>query len=214
MALHGQTDWNCQGRYQGQIDISLNAHGRKQARILAKKLQPIKPAAIWASDLRRARETAVILAAPLKLRVLVHPGLRELDFGSWQGLTWLQIAERFPDAWCRWTENPLGCTIPGGERIEKMEERFRRALVEICGQYPGQDVFVIAHGGPIGRLLLELRGGEFWEMLQGNCAYSVLEYSQGRFAYQESGKQNARIPRNGRPALCKEPAYVDSVFPL
>ena len=183
LARHGQTDWNCQGRYQGQIDIPLNDRGREEARSLAEKLQQSRPAAIWASDLSRARETAAIVAAPHNLPVQIHPGLREMHFGSWQGLTWQQIEQRFPEAWRLWTEDPLGYNIPGAESVGEMETRFKQALLEICGKYPGGTVIVVAHGGPMSRLLSELAADEFWEMLQGNCACNMLRFCRDRFQY-------------------------------
>ncbi|HCX77835.1 MAG TPA: alpha-ribazole phosphatase [Firmicutes bacterium] len=183
LARHGQTDWNCQGRYQGQIDIPLNDRGREEARSLAEKLQQSRPVAIWASDLSRARETAAIVAAPHNLPVQIHPGLREMHFGSWQGLTWQQIEQRFPEAWRLWTEDPLGYNIPGAESVGEMETRFKQALLEICGKYPGGTVFVVTHGGPMSRLLSELAADEFWEMLQGNCACNMLRFCRDRFQY-------------------------------
>ena len=183
LARHGQTDWNCQGRYQGQIDIPLNDRGREEARSLAEKLQQSRPTAVWASDLSRARETAAIVAAPHNLPVQIHPGLREMHFGSWQGLTWQQIEQSFPEACSMWIVDSLGYNIPGAESVGEMEQRFKQALREICGKYPGGTVFVVTHGGPMSRLLSELAADEFWEMLQGNCACSLLRFCRDQFQY-------------------------------
>lgn len=106
-----------------------------------------------------------------------------MHFGSWQGLTWQQIEQRFPGAWRLWTDDPLGYNIPGAESVRSMEQRFKQALLEICGQYPGGTVIAVAHGDPMSRLLSELTSDEFWEMLQGNCACSLLGFSRDRFQY-------------------------------
>ena len=97
LARHGETEWNREGRWQGWADPPLNDAGRAQARTLAEELRTIPFDAVYASDLRRARETAVIVAAPHAVPVLTDAGLREIDVGSWSGLTRREIEERFPD---------------------------------------------------------------------------------------------------------------------
>src|SRR5436305_2326484 len=96
LARHGETEWNREGRWQGWADPPLNDAGRAQARTLAEELRTIPFDAVYASDLRRARETAVIVAAPHAVPVLTDAGLREIDVGSWSGLTRSEIAKRFP----------------------------------------------------------------------------------------------------------------------
>lgn len=182
LARHGETDWNRQGRYQGQLDIPLNTKGREQARALADSLTMIGPGAIWASDLCRARETAEIVALPHQLPVLTHPGLREMDFGEWQGLTWQEVEASFPQVWPRWIRDPASVQIPKAEGVEALESRFNLTLQGICTLYPGQKLIVVSHGGPIGRFLAALGAQEFW-MMQGNCACHILNYRQNRFHY-------------------------------
>src|SRR5262245_65615545 len=97
LTRHGETDWNREHRVQGHTDVPLNENGREQARALAERLVDVPLAAIYASDLARARETAEIVARRLGLGVVLDPGLREKNFGSWEGLTDVEIAERFPD---------------------------------------------------------------------------------------------------------------------
>ena len=89
---HGQTDWNIQGRIQGQTDIPLNETGRTQAYVLAKLLKNEEFAAIFSSDLDRAKETAAILAASFCLPVTVEPRLREVNQGEWEGQLVTDIA--------------------------------------------------------------------------------------------------------------------------
>src|SRR5690349_15996562 len=97
LARHGETDWNREGRWQGWADPPLNELGRRQATRLAEQLRTIPFDAVYSSDLRRAHETAEILAAPHAVPIVVDPALREIDIGSWSGLTRAEIAARFPN---------------------------------------------------------------------------------------------------------------------
>src|ERR1700760_4361850 len=97
LARHGETDWNREGRWQGWADPPLNDTGRAQARELAEQLRSVPFDAVFSSDLARARETAEIVAAPHGVPVVVEPQLREIDIGSWSGLTHDEIRSRFPD---------------------------------------------------------------------------------------------------------------------
>src|SRR5581483_2208896 len=99
LSRHGETDWNREGRWQGWADPPLNEVGREQARALAETLRTTAFDAVYSSDLRRAHETARIVAAPHGVAVVTGPGLREIDVGSWSGLTRAEIEARFgPDA--------------------------------------------------------------------------------------------------------------------
>src|SRR5438132_1605088 len=98
LVSHAQTDWNVEGRFQGQTDIPLNSYGRLQARKLQQRLASTPLDAIVASDLSRARETAEIVAAAHGKPVRTDRRLRELHFGSWEGLTYSEIQAKYPDA--------------------------------------------------------------------------------------------------------------------
>src|SRR5690242_8696605 len=87
LVRHGETDWNAEGRLQGQTDRPLNEYGRRQARELAERLAGDGVVAIYASDLSRAKETAEIVGGRLGLPVVVDPDLRERNWGTWEGLT-------------------------------------------------------------------------------------------------------------------------------
>jgi broad specificity phosphatase PhoE len=136
LARHGETDWNRARRFQGHADNSLNATGRAQARDLAEALAGEGLEAVYTSDLRRAHETAEIVGELLRLPVTVEPDLREIDVGSWSGLTYDQIGER---AW-------------DGETYEAHAERMLRAIDRIVEQHPDARVAVISHGGSVRRV--------------------------------------------------------------
>jgi broad specificity phosphatase PhoE len=136
LARHGETDWNRDRRFQGHADNSLNETGRAQARDLAEALAGEGLEAVYTSDLRRAHETAEIVGELLRLPVTVDPDLREIDVGSWSGLTYDQIGER---AW-------------DGETYEAHAERMLRAIDRIVEQHPDARVAVISHGGSVRRV--------------------------------------------------------------
>lgn len=143
---HGQTDWNLAGRYQGQIELPLNALGRQQAEQIARQLNGIQLAAIYASDLARARETAEVLARAVGLPVQLDPRLREIDQGEWEGMPFTEIQRRYPRELELRRENPLSFVTPGGESIREVRERVLRAAEEICRRHPHETVAVVSHG--------------------------------------------------------------------
>ncbi|MFY9579907.1 MAG: histidine phosphatase family protein [Gaiellaceae bacterium] len=155
LARHGETDWNRDGRFQGHADPPLNDRGREQARALADAVAGERIEAIYASDLRRAHETAQIVAARKGLDVVVDPDLRERDVGEWSGLTLSEIEDRFPDELRSFREE--GASI--GESREALSERVVAAVRRIAEAHPGGQVLVVTHGGAL-RTLRHAAGGD------------------------------------------------------
>jgi broad specificity phosphatase PhoE len=136
LVRHGETDWNADGRLQGQTDRPLSDFGRRQARQLAEELADDELEAIYASDLSRARETAEIVGERLGLPVLLDPDLREKDWGTWEGLTSVE-RDRVEFV---------------GETTEAHQERVLRALGRIAERHPDGRVLVVTHGGSMRRV--------------------------------------------------------------
>jgi probable phosphoglycerate mutase len=185
LVRHGETDWNRDGRWQGGSDTSLNDLGREQARALAEQLDG-DIAAVYSSDLARARETADIVAAKLGLEVQVDPRLRERGFGSWEGLTMPEIEERFADSYLRWRAGEG----PGAEDAETFEDfsaRVSAFLAEVIRLHPEEDVLVISHGGSI-RVIHALASGLDYvrdhRLIPGvaNCAVARYVARDGKLA--------------------------------
>jgi len=153
LARHGETDWNRDGRFQGHADPPLNERGREQALELAELLvdEPIE--AVYSSDLRRAHETARIVADRQGLDVIVDPQLRERDVGHWSGLTAEEIEERFPDQIRRWREGAVAV----GESRESLAARIVEAAHRIAAAHPDGLVLVVTHGGAL-RMLRHAAG--------------------------------------------------------
>jgi broad specificity phosphatase PhoE len=147
LARHGQSDWNAAGRWQGHADRPLTELGRRQAELLAAELAGVSLDAAYASDLRRAWETAEIALGGRRLEIVRLPELREVDVGSWSGLSRAEVAERFPEAFERWRSGGHGWE--DGEPYEVMAARVVAAVHRIAGAHPGGRILAVSHGGPI-----------------------------------------------------------------
>jgi len=147
LARHGETDWNRQGRFQGHADPPLNATGYAQAAELAAELKDVELAAVYSSPLRRALETAQLVAAEHRLEPVAVDALREVDVGSWQGLTRPEIETRYPEQFARWLDYDQGWE--DGESYEEMGRRAVAALLEFAAAHEDERVLAVTHGGPI-----------------------------------------------------------------
>jgi broad specificity phosphatase PhoE len=147
IARHGESDWNRTKRWQGHADRPLTERGRGQARALAARLGHIELDAVYSSDLQRARDTAAVVAESQELELRIEPDLREVDVGSWSGLTRAEAEERFPEGFARWRTG-----FPGwedGETYEDMTKRVLAAVDRIAAAHADARTLVVSHGGPI-----------------------------------------------------------------
>jgi broad specificity phosphatase PhoE len=163
LVRHGETDWNADGRLQGQTDRLLSDYGRRQSRQLADELADEEIEAIYASDLARARETANIVADRLRLPVTLDPDLRERDWGTWEGLT---AAERERVELV-------------GESSEAHQERTLRALRRIAERFPGGRILVVTHGGSMRRVQTVALGLAL--PVVENCGVWICASENGKF---------------------------------
>lgn len=175
---HGETIWNSGGRFQGHSDIALSPIGIKQAELLAARLSHEKIDAIYASDLSRAYETAQCVAGNM-LSVKRIPGLREICFGLWEGLTFAEIEDRWPALLKRFFARPEEVGIPEGESFDDVQKRSVAAVDDILSKHKGQTVVIVAHGG-VNRVLLaaflHMPLNYLWTIKQDNTALNILHY--------------------------------------
>jgi broad specificity phosphatase PhoE len=154
LVRHGETDWNRERRFQGHADTSLNDAGRRQAGDLAAVLRSEPLSAVYTSPLRRARETATIVAAELGLDAHELEELREIDVGDWQGLTIDDVRARYHEqldvAWrSGW---------PNGETHDELSARVLPALLDLDRRHPEEHVLGVTHAGPIRAALAAAAG--------------------------------------------------------
>lgn len=148
LVRHGQTEYNLRGIYQGQADSPLTEEGRRQTRLLAPRLRALRTAAaLYCSDLGRARQTAQLLADPGRHTLVADPGLRERAYGVFQGLPKAEIAERFPEVWARYRSGDPDYAIPDGESQRQFLERVVATIDRLAGRHPGERVVAVTHGG-------------------------------------------------------------------
>lgn len=144
---HGETAWNVEQRIQGQLDTPLNDTGRWQAEQLGAALADAGVQAIFSSDLQRAGDTAAPLAARLGLPVQTDPALRERHFGQWQGSTYPELEQRYPEETRAWRRRDPDFGPPGGETLAAFHERAIAAYTRLAQAHAGQVLAVFAHGG-------------------------------------------------------------------
>jgi broad specificity phosphatase PhoE len=181
LVRHGETHWNREGRFQGNTDVELNDLGREQARALAEKLRGREVSAVASSDLRRARETAEILATVLNAPFVgVDPGLRERGYGCFEGLTREECSSKFPELW---ESHAKGQTVevPGAERRELVMDRIVKAVKRTLEAHAtiGTSIAIVSHGGVM-RAFLEATCGARVPPVPNTAVY-MIEYDAGRF---------------------------------
>ena len=145
---HGETDWNRELRFQGQIDVPLNAVGHEQARRLGLRLAGESLYPIASSDLIRARQTAeALMPAVTAQRLALDAALREQNFGVVDGMRVADIQAEHPQAWAQWTAFDADYAFAGGESTRQFHARVLDALLALARQHAGQVVLVVTHGG-------------------------------------------------------------------
>jgi probable phosphoglycerate mutase len=152
LVRHGQTDWNAEQRVQGHRDVPLNATGRAQARALAAALAGQPLAAVYCSDLQRARATAEPLAQACGAPLHGDAALRERAFGRFEGLTHAEIAARWPEQAQRWRRREPAFEPGGGESLLAFQARCVAAAARLAAPHRGQAVALVAHGGVLDAL--------------------------------------------------------------
>lgn len=200
LVRHGHTEWNSLGRYQGHAPTPLSEIGRAQAAYLAAALVKAAPiAALYSSDLLRCRQTAGPIAAALGLDVRRDPRFREINYGTWQGLTRGEVAELDPENYAAYMADPMNVSIPGGESQRMLAARVLAGLGDILAAHAGEHVCIVTHGGPIREILrrFDLWGGG---MPAGNASLTELRVvSETGMAELLCLMDTSHLPPNLRP---------------
>ncbi len=153
---HGETEDADSGRYKGHIDAPLSERGIGQIKRLADYIArngPDKLNAVYSSNLGRAVKSAGIIAGPYGIEPVIVEGLKERDFGAWEGMTFDEIKERYPGAFNAWAADPLKFSPVEGESTLDFSSRAMEAFNGIVSEHEGESIAVVAHGG-INRVIL------------------------------------------------------------
>jgi phosphoserine phosphatase len=186
LVRHGETDWNRQTRFQGQIDVPLNDNGRKQSQKAGEFLQEVAIDFAYSSTMLRPKETAeIILKQHPNVKLDLQDGLREISHGLWEGKLETEIEQEFPGELQRWRLVPAEVQMPEGENLQEVWERSVAAwqsIVEAALTNQFKTVLVVAHDATNKTLLCHILGlslENFWNFRQGNGAVSVIDYPSG-----------------------------------
>lgn len=165
LARHGETDWNVAKKIQGVTDTDLNENGLRQARELAAAVLAgnLGITAIYSSHLKRAAQTAAYVAEALNLPYHTMEALQELNFGKWEGNSWTEVKERYPEEYGVWYTNRRYTPAPEGESYQQMLERVIPALQEIVRREKG-NALVVIHSAEIVALQAALHNTSFQTM--------------------------------------------------
>ncbi len=145
---HGETAWNTERRLQGHLDIPLNARGQAQAAAAAEWLREQPVTAVYSSDLLRAAETARHIATAQGLTPILEAAFRERRYGIFEGLTYDEAQQRYPEAYAHFQNRQPDFAFPeGGESLQTFSKRIATRLQEVAAAHPGQLVVIVAHGG-------------------------------------------------------------------
>ncbi len=178
MIRHGETPWNVEGRYQGQLDPPLTENGRQQAQATAEHLASLDFEAVYSSDLARASQTAEALTHKTGLPIQFDPRLREIHQGEWQGVLIDDIRAGWPDEIHGWEHDPWQHYPPGGERLQELQARLFAAIDDIAARHPQGKVAVFSHKLPIALLKIRYQGHppeQIWSLLPANGAWEIFE---------------------------------------
>jgi probable phosphoglycerate mutase len=182
LARHGETPWNAEGRYQGQIDIPLSEVGERQARGLGERLHDVVITRAIASPLARAKRTAELALGETRMSILgFDDGLKEIGHGDWEGLLASEIRERDPDRLLAWREDPESVLMPGpgGESLLHVVDRAWPALVRACEGLADDDTLLLVAHDAVNRVLLcrilGLPLTRLWSFRQAPTTLNLLE---------------------------------------
>ncbi len=176
---HGQTAWNREVRFRGQVNVELDEFGLKQAEATGRYVAVRWPVvAVYASPLRRTVQTAEAVARAQGLTARPLPGLLDINFGEWQGRLADEVAQRYPALYRAWLEDPHTVQFPGGEGLDDVRRRVVAGLDEVIARHPEQAVALVSHTVVNRVLLCAVLGwgnDRFWRLRQDTCAVNVFD---------------------------------------
>lgn len=185
LVRHGQTEWNRVERFRGRADVPLNEAGLAQAEATGKRVaSEWQPVVVYTSPLSRSVKTAESIAKHYDLKVQIHPGLADIDYGEWQGLSPEEAGQRWPEEIDAWYNRPHLARIPGGETLSDLRARLMQTVNELAARHTGETIVLVGHT-VINRIILlgilGLGNDRFWRIKQDTCAINIFEAEAGDF---------------------------------
>jgi len=183
LVRHGQTEWNRVERFRGWADLDLNELGKRQAEAVAEKVAQWSVAAVYSSPLRRAVTTARILGKRLGLEVELLPGLIDINYGEWQGLSPEEAVAKDGSLYALWLKSPHLVRFPGGESLKQVRDRVVAVVNDLIADHSEETITLVSHKVVCQLLLLhflDLDNSHFWQVTQDVSAINLFEVNDGR----------------------------------
>jgi broad specificity phosphatase PhoE len=183
LVRHGHVEGISPERFRGRADLALTPEGRRQAEATARRIEASwTPAALYTSPLSRSHATAEAIGKPFALTPTPVPGLMDIDYGEWQGLTPDEVRRKWPEPLDTWYRVPHWAAIPGGESLQDVLVRAVAALRDVIGRHPGETVVLVGHDS-VNRVILlhalELPLSRYRRLGQDPCAINEIDFSAG-----------------------------------
>jgi probable phosphoglycerate mutase len=185
LVRHGHVEGISPERFRGRADLDLTPEGRRQAEATARRVRASwTPIAIYSSPLGRCRMTAEAIGRPFGLTPVPVPGLLDIDYGDWQGLTPDEARRKWPEALDTWYRAPHWAAIPRGENLQDVLTRSVVTLRDVIGRHPEDTVVLVAHDS-VNRVILvhalDLPLSRYRRLGQDPCAINQIDFSEGEF---------------------------------
>ncbi|MDD3839591.1 MAG: histidine phosphatase family protein [Clostridia bacterium] len=183
LVRHGETRWNTGFKVQGHTDVELTDRGRVQSMLLAERLLYEGIQHIYSSDLSRAYQTAEYVAEKLGKKTNKLKGLREVDFGIWEGLSLEHIKEKYPKEYNEWKEHPDKAVIPGERNLYNVQKRIMGCIVSLVERHEDENILIVSHGTVLKTAILGFMNIDmslFNRMWLGNASISILDFKKDK----------------------------------
>ena len=182
LVRHGQVEGYQEKRYNGQSNVALTELGQEQSDRVSACLSATALDAVYSSDLGRSRYCAGLIAEGHGLAVVAEQALREINFGDWEGRTWVELQKAYPQDWQRRLQDLTNYQVPGGESLQQAADRIRPMIRRILEKHPGGDVALVAHGGVNRIILLDAIGAaleQAFSLEQDYGCLNIIDYLDG-----------------------------------
>lgn len=181
---HGETEGNQKKIYRGRWDLPLNQNGMAQVAKAGEALQVVQLAAIYASPLLRARQTAEAIASRQNIQLVEEEALIDIDYGGWTQLPDAEVAGKFPDQYRQWKQSPESVLFPDGEGLYDVRRRAQPLVTILAERHPGRSIALVSHRVPIKVILCAAMGlddSAFWRIQVDTASISALDCQDGVF---------------------------------
>jgi broad specificity phosphatase PhoE len=184
LVRHGQTAWNKEEIFRGRIDIDLDDIGVQQAKFLSQSLSKLQINAVYSSPLKRALNTATIIANYNELEVNIDEHFIDINYGNWEGKSLSEVKETFKDLYQKWTKDPHLLRIPDGETLDEVRMRAVTGLNQIIAKHKEETIVIVSHRVVNKVLICALLGLDnscFWRIKQDTGCFSIFNYEDNNF---------------------------------